>query len=834
MPLWSPAEEVYGGRSVGGVGNSQKGRSLPGSTRRDQIVRFPPHLTVGGDQIGVWPFGGLFLCYAHSLSTFTSDTNLTVGTNCRTWAKTADQGPMDPIAVDAYSAEQDLAQSDAEMTEQSVSGTWIENHQAGEEINPDDAMVAMTAPDGLETSGGMMEYDGYQGIEASGEPADLKDNDVELSHEEPGHEGSALETQEMITVTPANGEEVEDDTVENAETIRAMDDPGFAKYTEEDETTEENGPREETVFTSERSNEVEQEPLATTQELNAQAVTDPDSHDVAVGFPATDSGPTFTGESGQPDKDDSTPSSELRSDTRSFEVTSREGLEEASHVQSEPSESHELHSRDGLVISAGNGHEDSVNTHEDVTQLSHRESEHDEGEENEPPREGEQKTRSATRPIRLTFNGQSFALFAESSEAPSYWSYDPQSDSVESVPAPRLALADEIYWQSLDQLFNSLRVRDALGEFLEEAESGNELVMSLPELELTVREDSVHGKDVHISDLVQMHEALGLQDSLHIEISEEPSFIGQYNLLASQIEQSATQAEEFDGTISSPSHTASPDEPESDAEGTEQQSPADPSASTLDKSNVDEEEAEQTFVTVADGSEADEQDLEDEDGRQARGADEAAQEKETSVIHEPSSDDESASKENIHFAEVRNVASTSRDTEGVTVVVGGEESALAAAADAAPSIEPPPTTEDPGQEEEEIVEYDESDGQNQAHASPDVANGGSLADQRENLDAEYAAGSHDVDATGQKDEEVAAIADTEQEAQDARDDAEYGQDPALRAPPLAQVPADAETHVQSLGEEEPAATHRKRSFEEHEVETEEDDLSAESKKSRLT
>lgn len=152
-----------------------------------------------------------------------------------------------------------------------------------------------------------------------------------------------------------------------------------------------------------------------------------------------------------------------------------------------------------------------------------------------------------TQPIRLTFNDQSFALFSESSESPSYLVYNEVGDVVETVSAPRLELSSGVYWQSLQELFSSLRVREALGEFLEEAETGHELVMHMPELELTVREDSINACDVCLSDLVRLHLGLGLRDSLHIKVSEEPSFIGQFNLLAEQIKESHSQSVESSG-----------------------------------------------------------------------------------------------------------------------------------------------------------------------------------------------------------------------------------------------------------------------------------------------
>lgn len=101
--------------------------------------------------------------------------------------------------------------------------------------------------------------------------------------------------------------------------------------------------------------------------------------------------------------------------------------------------------------------------------------------------------------IRVSFNGQDFVLYPSSSSSSSYLgldlSTDPNSEeeinqqqqSTIEVSAPPLRAPGHTFHSPLETLFESLRVKDVLGDFLEE---GTEIVMWLPELELTVREVS--------------------------------------------------------------------------------------------------------------------------------------------------------------------------------------------------------------------------------------------------------------------------------------------------------------------------------------------------------
>ncbi|PWN21890.1 hypothetical protein BCV69DRAFT_158620 [Microstroma glucosiphilum] len=156
---------------------------------------------------------------------------------------------------------------------------------------------------------------------------------------------------------------------------------------------------------------------------------------------------------------------------------------------------------------------------------------------------GEEEDEVAIEPIRLSFQDQSFAIFSADPESTSYLAWDDETDTLKTVPAPRLAVDEDVFWSPLETLFNALRVKDALGEFLE-GESGSELVMTFPELELTVREDNVYAREISLTHLIRLHHQLGLRDSMHIRISEDSRFISQYNLLAQQIAQAQKQGAE--------------------------------------------------------------------------------------------------------------------------------------------------------------------------------------------------------------------------------------------------------------------------------------------------
>ena len=90
-------------------------------------------------------------------------------------------------------------------------------------------------------------------------------------------------------------------------------------------------------------------------------------------------------------------------------------------------------------------------------------------------------------PVRVTFNGQDFVLFPHA-EPSTYLSA--QGD--EPVAAPQLKAEASVFYETLDSLFDALRVKDSLGDFLEE---GSELQITFADLEMVLREVSdAHGR----------------------------------------------------------------------------------------------------------------------------------------------------------------------------------------------------------------------------------------------------------------------------------------------------------------------------------------------------
>jgi len=96
--------------------------------------------------------------------------------------------------------------------------------------------------------------------------------------------------------------------------------------------------------------------------------------------------------------------------------------------------------------------------------------------------EGEEEDVHAPPPVRVTFNGQDFVLFSLSEPS----TYIPVQQE-EPVAAPQLKSESRIFYETLDSLFESLRVKDSLGDFLEE---GSELQVNFVDLEMTLREVS--------------------------------------------------------------------------------------------------------------------------------------------------------------------------------------------------------------------------------------------------------------------------------------------------------------------------------------------------------
>ncbi|UZJ56042.1 hypothetical protein CBS101457_005362 [Exobasidium rhododendri] len=129
--------------------------------------------------------------------------------------------------------------------------------------------------------------------------------------------------------------------------------------------------------------------------------------------------------------------------------------------------------------------------------------------------------------IRITFNDQDFVLFSES-EPSSYIS----TQKEEIVSAPQLKADPKAFHESLDTLFQSLRVKDSLGDFLEE---GSELQISFVDLDMMLREDDVYAREISLSDIYRIHVGFGFSSSLHLVVSETIRFLTRYNELAAQV-----------------------------------------------------------------------------------------------------------------------------------------------------------------------------------------------------------------------------------------------------------------------------------------------------------
>jgi hypothetical protein len=97
--------------------------------------------------------------------------------------------------------------------------------------------------------------------------------------------------------------------------------------------------------------------------------------------------------------------------------------------------------------------------------------------------EEDEETVHAPPAIRLTFNGQDFVLFSHT-EPSTYIAVDQENP----VPAPQLKADSKVFNDTMDVLFESMRVKDSLGDFLEE---GSELQINFVDLEMVLREVSV-------------------------------------------------------------------------------------------------------------------------------------------------------------------------------------------------------------------------------------------------------------------------------------------------------------------------------------------------------
>lgn len=154
--------------------------------------------------------------------------------------------------------------------------------------------------------------------------------------------------------------------------------------------------------------------------------------------------------------------------------------------------------------------------------------------------------------VRLTFQGQDFAAFPAGSQDSGPFVYmegEEGSDELVRVSAPELRLPPATFWEPLDAFFAALRVKDALGEFLEE---GTELCLSFPDLELDLMEDNVYARDITLHDISQLALGFGHQASLHVVVTEEVRFISRYNELAMRVNGAAESVDVSDDKDAEP------------------------------------------------------------------------------------------------------------------------------------------------------------------------------------------------------------------------------------------------------------------------------------------
>ncbi|WFD24158.1 hypothetical protein MEQU1_002855 [Malassezia equina] len=154
--------------------------------------------------------------------------------------------------------------------------------------------------------------------------------------------------------------------------------------------------------------------------------------------------------------------------------------------------------------------------------------------------------------VRLTFQGQDFAAFPAVSQDSGPFVYmegEEGSDELVRVSAPELRLPPTTFWEPLDAFFAALRVKDALGEFLEE---GTELCLSFPDLDLDLMEDNVYARDITLHDISQLALGFGHQASLHVVVTEEVRFISRYNELATRVNGAAESVDVSDNKDAEP------------------------------------------------------------------------------------------------------------------------------------------------------------------------------------------------------------------------------------------------------------------------------------------
>lgn len=295
--------------------------------------------------------------------------------------------------------------------------------------------------------------------------AEAEGEEYEVMMEEYGQQGAqegyAVEAP-LMAMEEAVGEEIEEDTGEGELNGQSFVEEHTGEREEEKEQTRE-GSRDGAVDDAE---EVADETVeaATEDTRNERATAEPIASnaksDAIPADPLAEKvlhGEETVAKAAQSEQQEEVTSADAKDSGEGQSFASNDGRDP---VQGQTIESHVDEASGETIGAEGEGGEETVGEDEDVLL---------------PP------------PVRVTFNGQDFVLFPHA-EPSTYLSA--QED--EPVAAPQLKAEASVFYETLDSLFDALRVKDSLGDFLEE---GSELQITFADLEMVLREVSdAHGR----------------------------------------------------------------------------------------------------------------------------------------------------------------------------------------------------------------------------------------------------------------------------------------------------------------------------------------------------
>lgn len=378
---------------------------------------------------------------------------------------------------------------DLDMMQEAQAGTSMAGHYDAPAFSHDDQMMMY----GASPASTDMMIEGHT-MKAAGHDADYEANEVMMREEYVGVEDDAAALQTNIET---DGH----DFAYESTSQPAEDDHGH------DITAEaSNG----AIADTQEQNEEEGEGLG---ERESAELRDED------GVPADDDvDPTGTiAISKDVAEQDPSQGHDFVQDVHTQDVAEAESEQTADHVAEENTESEPL--RENLEVPSLTGQDDRDDeVHKQVAASDA---------EVEQAQDGNSQSQTSTLPVLVTFNEQDFVAFASSEES----AYIKADDLSTYVTAPGLNIETSIAHESLDTFFEALRVKESLGDFLDE---GTELCIFFRDLDLTLREDDVYAREVTLDDVQRIHAGLGLQHTLHLIVTEHRRFITRYNELAHQ------------------------------------------------------------------------------------------------------------------------------------------------------------------------------------------------------------------------------------------------------------------------------------------------------------